>query len=402
MDIKLMHSQVDAIEDKIIDFRRDVHKHPEIAFETHRTAELIANRLEEFGYYVRRNAAISGVVADLKKDFDGDTLLLRADIDALELQELNDVEYKSTVDGKMHACGHDAHAAMLLGAAEVIIKHKDEIDGNIRFVFQPCEETARTIDGELTWGGRYMVKHENVMKNVNMCFALHINDHNPTGTISYNKKEATAASAGFTITFKGKGTHTSTQNLGTDSILMAAEFITQVQRIPMKELDPYEVCVLNIGMINGGTARNIVPETTQIVGGFRTYSTETTAYIWKSIEDKLEGVKRSFGGDYILKSEYESPPTINDSRANLVMKNGAGHVFDEESVIEIQEKGSLGGEDFAEYSIVKPGCMAWLGAAGDTEKESFIHNGKFCIDEKALALGSKTFIGVVYEYFKRD
>lgn len=402
MDIKKALLEVEEIENKIIDFRRDFHKHPEIGFDTFRTAEIIGDFLEELGYHVKKNAAISGVIADLKKDFEGETILLRADIDAIEIDELNECDYKSINQGKMHACGHDAHPAMLMGAAEILAKHKNEIDGNVRLVFQPSEELAFDIDGERTSGGKYMVKRENVMDNVSMCFALHVDPMIEAGTIVYSKKEVTASFSAFNITLEGKSTHISSQNKGIDSILMAAEFINQIQRIPLKELDPFDVAVINIGIIKGGTARNTVASTTELLGGFRTYSKDVTNHIWKSIKDKLEGIKRSYGGDYKLEiTSNNSPAVINDSKANEILARGARHSFDTDCVVETTNK-SMGSEDFAEYSIVAPGCLAALGVGNKSKGINvYVHNGHFKIDESALVMGSKVFLGIVHEYFSK-
>jgi len=300
-----IHKDIEKISDEIISIRRDIHKHPELGFEVHRTAGIVAEKLKNLGMDVQTGIGKTGVVGDLICG-DGPTIALRADMDALPIQETGDVEYKSINDGIMHACGHDGHTAMLLGVAKVLVDKKDKIKGNVRLLFQPAEE------GE--GGARYMID-DDCLKGVDSVYGIHLWNFQKYGEIGVKEGPILAAADEFKITIKGIGGHGAAPQGSVDAVIVSAHLITTLQTIVSRNTNPLESTVVSIGMINGGYNFNIIADKVVLKGTARSYSEENRQMIKIRMQEIIDGIATSFGA--IIDFDYSDgyPPTLNDKGA---------------------------------------------------------------------------------------
>ncbi len=374
--------------------RRDFHMHPELAFEEKRTSKIAAEILEGLKLEVKTGFAGTGVTGLLRGKKPGRTVALRADMDALPIQEKNDVGYKSVVPGIMHACGHDAHTAILLGAAKKLAESgiSEKLDGNVKFIFQPAEEGVR---------GAKAIIEEGVMENppVDAAFAIHVSNDYPCGIIGLYEKISNASSDRFKAVIRGKGCHAAAPDKGSDAILAACHFVTQIQSIVSRNLDPTESGVVSVGIIRGGTAANILPEEVVIEGTARAFREDVRRVIKRSLARFAGSLAAAFdlnGVDY----EYTEgcPPCVNSPEAVAAAMAAAEKVVGAESVKIIEPK--MGAEDFAYYAEKAPSALIRLGTAN---REKGItgegHGPYFDIDEEALIIGVDVFVETVREYF---
>jgi amidohydrolase len=388
MDIK---KELISLEDELIKLRRDFHKHPELGFNEFRTAGIVANYLRDCGLKVKEKVAKTGIVALLCGREPGRTLMLRADMDALPIQERNDVSYKSVNNGVMHACGHDGHTAILLITAKILSRHSDEFKGNIKFVFQPNEETA---------GARLMIE-EGVLKDpvVDAAFAIHLWTPIENGKIGICSGVVMGGQYEFRLIIKGKGGHTSSPHLSIDPIIAASDIVNSVQRIQTREIDPLKQTVIMFGKIAGGTASNIIPEEVELNGIIR--------YLYKGGDDSEERPHKRFeriinGVCEIHQTEYEleytaiTPPLYNDPGLVQIVELNARSVFGKENILQYV---SLAGEDFSEFSMEIPSSFYFIGT-GNKEKESNYphHHPRFNIDEDTLLNGVEMHIRTALAY----
>lgn len=274
-------NEIKKYEKEIIDIRRDIHMHPETGFEEVRTSEKVAKLLEEYGIEVIRNIAKTGVVGILKGTGEGKTIALRADMDALNMPEECELEYKSKIDGKMHGCGHDTHTAMLLGAAKALSENRDKINGTVKFVFQPAEEGPKP-------GGGTLVMESGILDDVDAIYAIHVNPLFETGMIAIYQNEAMASTDFFRIVLKGKGTHASAPHTGIDPIVMSSQVISAFQNIISRELDPVDPAVISVCTINGGSTFNVIPEDVTLTGTVRTLNEEVREKVFDRMEKHSE------------------------------------------------------------------------------------------------------------------
>ncbi len=380
-------------EQYIIEKRRDIHAHPETGFQEFRTSALIKKELNSFGFEIIEGIGITGIIGILKGNKSGKTIALRADIDALNMQEELDTDYKSKNDGVMHSCGHDTHTAMLLGAAKYFSDHKEQVTGTIKFIFQSAEE------GPLPGGGTFVVEGGH-LDDCDGVFGLHIVTRDPVGQVSIKKGPAMAAPDEFKVKVIGTGTHASAPQTGVDPIVIAAEIITSLQTIVSRSISPVDNAVVSVCTIKGGTAFNIIPEHVEFGGTIRTLTPEIRNHVFQRIHDIVEGVCHMYGAKGEVEIIPAYPPLINDPNMSEFVLNIARKLLPEEQVVELTAP-SMGGEDFSYYLQEKPGAYFWLGAKKPDEKQlAYNHNPKFDPDEDAFIIGTCMHINIVKEFLK--
>jgi len=384
-----MLRQAHALSEEIIEWRRDFHMHPETGFEVQRTAGIVADELEKLGYRVRRGVGKTGVVADLGEG--GPLVAIRADMDALPLQEMNDYEYKSQVDGKMHACGHDSHTAMALAAATIL--SKEEFPGTVRFLFQPAEEVA---DEEGKSGAMRMVE-DGAAEGIDFVIAQHIDPLSPIGTVGISEGAASGGVDSWFGTIYGKGGHAAHPNTAIDTFYLTAHVILALNAIVSRRLDPFTPAVVSIGSVNGGFTENVIPESVRITGTLRYADPDVYEQIKEEIQRAFE-ITRTLGGDYELKFEYGGPPMINDEHVSEVIRDAAIELLDKENV----HKGwrTLGAEDFGAFMENAPGAMFTLGVQKAGHEDYPLHHPKFDLDERALPLGTAVIVETAMRFLK--
>jgi len=371
-----MLERAQAIEEQLVAWRRDFHQHPELGFHEARTAAKVVEEVEKMGYRVRAGVGRTGVVAERGEG--QPVVAIRADVDALPVQEANDAPYASEVPGVMHACGHDAHTAILLGVAKLLAE--ETFPGTIRLLFQPAEEVE---DEEGISGAPRMVE-DGAMEGVDMVLALHVAASLKTGDISV---EAGAASAGvdtFYATITGRGGHGSAPHKVVDPIHISGHVILALNGIVSRRLDPFVPAVISIGSIHAGKADNVIPEQVEMSGTIRFMEPEVQEQIHAEIERALE-MARTMGGDYESRIEIGYPPMINDEEAVELIEAVARDLLGEEHVAP-PEKG-MGSEDFGYFSELATGAMFSLGAKVE-EDERRHHSPHFDIDERCLPVGA--------------
>ena len=377
--------EIQSIASEIVETRRDFHKYPELGFEEHRSAKIIAEKLSSYGLDVETAVGKTGVVGVLNPKHTGKTIALRADMDALPIQETGDVEYASKNDGVMHACGHDGHMAMLLGAAKILSEKSDAINGTVKFIFQPAEEGYG--------GAKYMIE-DAVLNGVDEIYGAHLWNYQSYGTIGVKPGPVMAAADLFTITIKGKGGHGATPHGTVDAVVVSSHVILALQTIVSRNTNPLESTVVTIGKINGGYNFNIIADNVVLKGTARAYTEENRRLIKTRMNEILIGLSATFNAEISLEYEDGYPPTVNDTScakklldsATKIVGAGAGEPYL-----------SMGGEDFSYFANENPGCFFFIGSSPkDREPLSTPHHcSHFDIEEDALLVGSSIFIQLI-------
>lgn len=400
LDIASLFAEIESLEKELIHLRRHFHQYPEVLFDVDRTAAKVAELLESWDIEVQRGVGKhfgKGVVGIIRGRLQGRTVLLRADMDALPITEQNDSSYKSLSEGIMHACGHDAHMTMLLGAAKALSKHREQLEGTVKLVFQPAEEGARPspLDGRLVSGGRDLTE-SGVLEGVDACFALHVWPELPIGQLGVHRSYAMAASSHFTVQFQGVAGHHSSPHLAVDAIMMATQFINEMKIVMSTELDPLEPAVLSYGTLKAGTVINAIAESSEITGTYRTFKPELVEQIRRAIERRSEAIANTYGGTSSVRFRIGTALRNDRAAAELVLKAGS-HVFGEANTI-VEETPSLAGEDFALYTEQVPGAFAFIGV-GNEERGIVhsVHHPRFELDERVLVYGAKLHVQIVKE-----
>jgi len=385
-----LKEKIYGMKDWLVEIRRTIHMNPELGFEEVETSRLVSEWLERFGLQVKRGWAKTGVVGLLQGEKGGKTVAIRADMDALPMEEANQVPYASKVKGKMHACGHDAHVTILLGVAKFFSSLREQVKGNIKWIFQPAEEGQG--------GGRVMVE-EGVLENpkVDAIFGAHILPLLPMGKVGIFEREGLASADRFTIKIIGQGGHGAFPHLCKDPILAAGQVITQIHSIVSRNVNPLDNAVVSIGKVSGGTAFNIIPDEVQLLGTARSLNPQVREELKSRIEQVVQGVVRSFGMDYRFDYEYGYPVLINDPEMSKLVASACARGIGKENVVVI--KPSMGGEDFAYYLEKRPGSFFNLGSRN--EEKGIVqpyHNSLFDIDEDVLPFGVEMFVRIIDRY----
>lgn len=367
-----------SIEDLIIAWRRDIHMHPELGFEEVRTSRLVADTLRDMGIEVEVGVGKTGVVARLGEG--KPAIGIRADMDALPIQEENNVPYASQTPGVMHACGHDAHTAMLLGVAKMLNEMPDRPTGEIRLLFQPCEEKQ---DSEGKSGASRMID-DGALQGLDAVIALHVASEDPAGKIEIGSGYLMAAADRFIATITGVGCHGASPHTGVDPIFLQAQVVNAIQGIVSRRVKPIEPAVITIGSIHGGNAHNVIPAEVKLEGTIRSYSEETRQLLHGEL-DKAFSIVRAMGGDYTLTIKQGYPSLNNHQKVAELIRQVAVESLGEAALKPAEP--TMGAEDFA-YMIQKaPGAMFFLGARiGDEHRPH--HSPVFNIDESVLHIGA--------------
>jgi hippurate hydrolase len=368
--------------EKIVALRRDIHREPELGFDTQRTAEKVLAALDGLPLDIETGVAENGIVASLGGD--GPTVALRADMDALPIQEETGLPFASEIEGRMHACGHDGHTSMLVGAAHALSGMRDRLGGTVKFVFQPAEEGGG--------GGKVMVD-EGVVEDVSSIFALHLWPGLPFGKVATKAGPIMAAADAFEMEITGTGGHGAMPHLAADAVVIAAQVVTALQTIVSREVDPVEPAVLTVGEIGAGTAFNIIPEKARLGGTVRTLNPELRERMPGRMEAVARGVAKGMRGDANLVYDFSYPVTVNDEGAAGYALGVAENLFGAGSVQELPNP-SMTAEDFSFYLEEVPGAFIWLGVGEDI---SGLHTPQFAFDEEVLPRGSALLAALALE-----
>jgi hippurate hydrolase len=368
--------EITELHEELTAWRRELHTHPELAFEEHRTSEFVAKKLSEFGLEVHRGLAHTGVVGVLKSgNGDGPRIGLRADMDALPIEEQTNLPHSSKIEGKMHACGHDGHTTMLLGAAKHLAAHPN-FSGTVYFIFQPGEESAG--------GGELMVK-EGLFEKFPMetVYGMHNWPGLPVGEIAVASGPVMAASDTFWIKITGKGGHAAMPHQGVDTVVVSAHIVTALQTISSRTIDPADPVVVSVTQIHGGDATNIIPEEVTLAGTARTFSKQARDMVEPAMRRIVNGICTTFGASAEFNFERGYPATVNSAAETGIAAEAAGRLLGGEHVHN-DRKPSMGSEDFAYMLEKKPGSYIWVGAGEDRAQ---LHNPHYDFNDEILPIG---------------
>ncbi len=380
MRTQQLFQEAQEISEWIVRHRRQLHRHPELMYEEEQTSQLVRDTLDELGISYRYPLAKTGVLATLGQG-NGPCVALRADMDALPIHEKADVPFRSEVDGKMHACGHDCHTSMLLGAAKLLKEYEAEIHGTVKLLFQPAEEGGA--------GGRAM-REEGVLDDpkVERIFGLHVWPFLPTGSIGACEGVFLAASSFMQTTIRGKGGHAAMPHLTIDPVATSAKLITELQTIVSRETDPLDSVVISISTIHGGQASNVIPEEVEMKGTLRALRMEKLQQLQARVREISTHVAAANHCEVDVEFPgHDYPPTVNDGQSWELAKQIAGKALGQSNVHEIPP--TMGGEDFAYYTEQVPGCFVGLGVRNENQGAIYsVHHPSFKVDEAALPLGA--------------
>ncbi|GCE10492.1 M20 metallopeptidase family protein [Tengunoibacter tsumagoiensis] len=374
-----LKAEIDERVPDLIATRRDFHEHPELAFEEVRTSQIVAQRLKACGLEVQTGVAKTGVVGILRgeaADAEARTLAIRADMDALPIFELNEVDYRSQIDGKMHACGHDGHTAIALTVADILSKRRHELKGNVKFLFQPAEESI---------GGAHVMVEEGAMQGVDGVIGLHLISALPLGLIGVRSGTVFASADKLIFTVHGKGGHAAMPQFSVDPVVIAAQIITALQTLISRETSPFSPAVITIAQIQAGSAFNIIPQQAQMLGTMRAYSTEHRAHLIRRIQEVASGIATAMGGSCTVKIEDGCPPCVNDPAMTQLVYGAAVATVGEHQVETGEAVLTAGSDDMGHFLNAAPGCYFIVGTQNTSKETDYPHHHpRFNIDEDAL------------------
>jgi amidohydrolase len=373
-----MLERAQALSGEIVAWRRDIHMHPELSFQEYRTARLVADTLREMGIEVETGVGKTGVVARIGEGHP--VIGIRADMDALPIQEVNNVPYASQTPGVMHACGHDAHTAILLGVARILNDMQDRPPGEVRLLFQPSEED----EDEDNKSGAIRMIEDGALENLDAVIALHVASGIPTGKIRITPGYDHAAVDSFYATLKGEGGHGAYPHQTVDPIFILAQVINAIHGIRARRINPMRPAVISIGAIHTGSANNVIPEEVKMNGTIRSYDDEVRQQLWDELE-RAFGVARALGGDYELKIVKGYPAGYNDANVAALIRNIGSEILGEDGIY--PDEPGMGAEDFSYMTQIAPGAMFSLGAKFDAVKRPH-HSPNFDLDESAFPIGA--------------
>jgi amidohydrolase len=390
-----LKSDIDELVPDMVALRRDLHEHPELAFEEVRTSGIVAQRLRALGLEVQTGVAKTGVVGLLRggaNKGDARTIAIRADMDALPIHEQNDIDYRSTIDGKMHACGHDGHTSIALAVADILSKRRDELTGNVKFVFQPAEEMI---------GGAEPMIEEGAMEGVDGIIGLHLISDYPVGRVGVRSGSIFASADKFVMTIKGRGGHAAMPEASVDPIVIGAYIITALQTLISRETSPFSPAVITIGRVIAGTAFNIIPETAELQGTMRAFNKEHREKLVRRITEVASGVASAMGATCHIDFIDGCPPCVNDAAMTEVVHKAAvesvgnGKVDDGDVVL------TTGSDDMACFLNAVPGCYFIVGANNPAKGADFPHHHPhFNVDEDAMPVGVEVLTRAALEFLK--
>ena len=383
MKTETSHFSASDLQD-LVDVRRDLHAHPETAFQEVRTSGFVAGRLRALGLEVKTGVGRTGVLATVKGGAAGRTVLLRADMDALPIQEENQVPYRSTHDGAMHACGHDCHTSILLGVASSLARDAKSLRGAVKLCFQPAEENG---------GGAIEMIRDGALENPapEAAFGLHVWQDLDLGKVGVTPGPFMAAVDEFHVTVSGVGAHAAMPHLGVDPVVCLSQMVSALQNIASREADPFQEVVVSVTQIKAGTAFNIIPEMAWMNGTVRVFDRE----LWETLPGRFErfvrGIAQAFGCEIEIKYQRHNGPTINDPKMAALARTVACEVVGEENVVE--DIRTMGGEDFSAFLQKMPGCFIAIGSRNESRGLIYgHHHPRFDVDEQCLEIGAEILL----------
>lgn len=387
------HLVSDQTYQSMVEFRRTIHKHPELKYEEKQTAAFVKNHLQNLGWKFESEIAETGIVALIDSGLPGKTLLVRADMDALPIFEENEVEYKSTIPGTMHACGHDAHTSILMGlAADLKTSIQSHIpQGRVLLVFQPAEEGGSGADRMIEAG--ILEKYK-----VDACLGLHVWNHIDIGKIGVVNGTMMASVDEFKITVQGQSGHGAMPQYTVDPIVVGSHIVTALQTIVSRNTDPLDSTVVTVGSFHSGNAFNVIPETAELVGTVRTFSKHMYEVIPDKVQSLVKGVAEAFGAKVKIDYKRVDKPTINDAKMADLVRISAKRVLGESCLTEENTR-TMGGEDFSAFLMKVPGCYFFVGSRN--EQKGFIHSHHssfFDFDEEAMKNGLSVMKRAIWNF----
>ena len=394
VNLKNVRLEIRALQPQLVEWRRQIHQKPELGFQEKITAEFISQKLQNWGIEHQVGIAQTGIVAIIKgeKSTPGKVLAIRADMDALPIQELNEVPYCSQRDGIMHACGHDGHTAIALGTAYYLHQHRQELNGTVKIIFQPAEEGP---------GGAKPMIAAGVLNNpdVDAIIGLHLWNNLPLGTVGVRPGALMAAVELFRCNIFGKGGHGAIPHQTVDSLVVAAQIVSALQTIVSRNINPLDSAVVTVGELHAGTAVNVIADTAKMGGTVRYFNPDLAGFFKERIEKIIAGICQSHGANYDLDYIHLYPPVINDADIAALVRSVAQEVI-EIPIGVFSECQTMGGEDMSFFLQEVPGCYFFLGSANAEKKLDYPHHHpRFDFDETALPMGVEMFVRCVEKFF---
>ncbi len=392
--LKNVRLEIRALQPQLVEWRRQIHQKPELGFQEKITAEFISQKLQNWGIEHQVGIAQTGIVAIIKgeKSTHGKVLAIRADMDALPIQELNEVPYCSQRDGIMHACGHDGHTAIALGTAYYLYQHRQDLNGTVKIIFQPAEEGP---------GGAKPMIAAGVLNNpdVDAIIGLHLWNNLPLGTVGVRTGALMAAVELFRCTIFGKGGHGAIPHQTVDSLVVAAQIVSALQTIVSRNINPLDSAVVTVGELHAGTAVNVIADTAKMGGTVRYFNPDLAGFFKERIEKIIAGICQSHGANYDLDYINLYPPVINDADIAALVRSVAQEVIEIPMGV-FSECQTMGGEDMSFFLQEVPGCYFFLGSANAEKKLDYPHHHpRFDFDENALPMGVEIFVRCVEKFF---
>ena len=382
LDAGSLLDNVHELSPRLVEWRRALHRRPEVAFHEHETARFIRQVLEQIGDLAISRPTETSVMARLVTGRPGPVVAVRADIDALPIHEENDVAYRSEIDGAMHACGHDGHTSIALGLATLLAQHRDHLRGEVRFIFQHAEE--------LSPGGAEEMVRQGVMDGVDHVIGLHLWSSMPVGRIGLIPGPAMAAPDTFECTITGKGGHAAIPHGTVDPIAIGAQVVSALQHVVSRTVDPLDPVVVSVTQFIAGTTFNVIPNSAYLAGTVRTFDPALRAAVPITIERIIKGVTSAFGATYTFRYEPGYRPVVNDPALTARLAGVVTHTFGADTLIDMRP--TMGGEDFSAYQQRAPGVFAFIGAGNTDVGIDFPHHHpRFQIDERSLDIGLRYF-----------
>jgi hippurate hydrolase len=372
-----------ALFERIVELRRDLHRHPELSWKETRTASRICAFLEELGIEYRQDIAGTGVFADIPADTDAPAIALRADTDALPIHEETGLPFSSEVDGVMHACGHDGHVSMLLGAAALLARDP-KLPAPVRLIFQPAEEVGRGAPAMIDAGA---------LDGVGMIFGGHLDRHFPTGTVIVTDGPVNAASDRFSIEIRGSGGHAARPHETVDAVVVGSLLVIAIQTIVSREVNPAHPSVLSVGRFDAGTAGNVIAGHARLQGTIRTQDPEVREHLQRSLRRIVESVGQLHGAEIKMNLVEGVPVLVNTGEMADLAREAAVQTVGEKNVRTL-DTANMGGEDFSWYLEHIPGCYVRFGARGEGMEGYPSHSSRFDFDEDALAVGARYYSAI--------
>jgi amidohydrolase len=376
-------SQAEALSEQLTGIRRHLHRHPELSNEEVETTKYIISQLEQAGITIIDYGLKTGVIAEVGGLHGGPVVALRADIDALPIQEETGLPYASVYPGKMHACGHDFHTAALIGAAYLLKEQESDLKGTVRFLFQPAEEKAK---------GAQRLVDSGALEGVRAVFGMHNKPDLPVGTIGIRGGPLMAAADGFWVEVTGTGTHAAVPEAGIDPILVSSHIITALQTIVSRNVSALQSAVISVTKLNSGNTWNVIPETAVLGGTIRTFNEEVRTKVLQRFHEVTEGVAAAFGAKATVNWIGGPPSVINDDALAELANESAAEL----GLTAVKPEPSPAGEDFAVYQRVVPGLFVFMGTSGTREW----HHPEFNLDERALPLSAGYFTDIARRYLE--